>query len=82
MFASAYEIASKFTHPLIVAYRFFDKSVDSGLGTFVILNDDGWIMTAAHNLEASFAFNQHQQEMKEYQEKVERVNANKNLKEN
>lgn len=81
MFKQAYDIASKYTQPLIVAYRFFDKSVDSGLGTFIILNDEGWIMTAAHNLEVSFAFNQHQQEMKEFQEKVDKINANTQLKE-
>jgi hypothetical protein len=80
MFRQAYDTASKFTQPLIVAFRFFDKTVDSGLGTFVILNDDGWLMTAAHNLEASFAFNQHQKEIKEYQEKVDKINSNTQLK--
>jgi hypothetical protein len=82
MFRQAYDKASKFTQPLIVAYRFFDKTVDSGLGSFIILNDEGWIMTAAHNLEVSFAFNQHQKELKEYQEKVDKINANKQLKDN
>lgn len=80
MFSKAYELASKFTMPLIVAYRFFDKTVESGLGSFIILNDEGWLITAAHNLEASFAFNQHLEEHKLYQEKVEKINANTQLK--
>jgi hypothetical protein len=80
MFRQAYDKASKFTQPLIVAYRFFDKTVDSGLGSLIILNEDGWLMTAAHNLEVSFAFNQHQVEMKEYQEKVDRINSNTQIK--
>lgn len=81
MFQQAYEKASKYTHPLIVAYHFFDKTVESGLGSFIILNDEGWLMTAAHNLEVSFAFNQHQEELKEYQEKINKINNNKQLKE-
>lgn len=80
MFTKAYDIATKFTQPLVVAMRFFDKSLDSGLGAFVILNDEGWLITAAHNLGASFAFNQHQIELKEYNEKVERINSNKQIK--
>jgi hypothetical protein len=80
MFTKAYEIANNFTQPLVVTIRFSDKTIDSGLGAFVLINNDGWLMTAAHNLGAAFAFNQHQQELKEYVEKVERINSNKQLK--
>jgi hypothetical protein len=80
MFAKAYDIATKFTHPLVVTMRFFDKTLDCGLGAFVVLNDEGWLITAAHNFGASFAFNQHQMELKEYNEKVERINSNKQIK--
>ncbi|HEX8334330.1 MAG TPA: serine protease [Segetibacter sp.] len=79
MFKKAYEIAKTFTHPLIVAMRFHDKTIDSGLGAYIILNDEGWLITAAHNFGAAFAFNQHQQELKEYNEKVEKINSNKQL---
>ncbi|MDZ4756880.1 MAG: serine protease [Bacteroidota bacterium] len=64
MFNKAYNIANKYTHPLIVAMRFYDNTVDSGLGSFVVLNNEGWVITAAHNLGAAFAFNQHKDEMK------------------
>lgn len=81
MFTKAYELSTKFTFPLIVALRFYDKSIESGLGAFVVLNDDGWLITAAHNFGAAFAFNQHQQELKEYNEKVVRINSNTQIKE-
>lgn len=81
MFRKSYQLASKYTQPLISAMRFYDGTVESGLGSFIILNDEGWIMTAAHNLNASFAFNQHQKELKEFQEKVDKINSNKQLKE-
>jgi hypothetical protein len=80
MFTKSYDIAKNFTHPLVVTMRFFDKTIESGLGAFVIVNDDGWLMTAAHNLGAAFAFNQHQQELKEHIEKVEKINVNKQIK--
>ena len=57
MFTKAYEIAKSFTHPLVVTMRFFDKTVDSGLGAFVVINNEGWLMSEAHNLGAAFAFN-------------------------
>jgi hypothetical protein len=81
MFKNGYEIASKFTQPLIVAYRFFNNSVESGLGTFIILNNEGWIMTAAHNLEIFFAHEQHRKEMMDYQQKIDKINSNIQLKE-
>lgn len=79
MFQKAYEIASNYTSPLILAYRFFDKTVDSGLGSFIILNDDGWLMTAAHNLQAAIAFNQHKPELADYYEQVEKINQDTGL---
>jgi hypothetical protein len=66
MFSKGYSIANKYTYPLIVAMHFFDNTVDSGLGSFVVLNNEGWIMTAAHNMGVAFAFEQHQKEIKEY----------------
>lgn len=80
MFTKAYELTTKFTHPLVVTMRFFDKTIDCGLGAFVVLNDEGWMLSAAHNFGASFAFNQHQQELKDYNEKVEKIYSNKQLK--
>lgn len=80
MFKDAYEIAQKYTYPLIVTLRFFDKTIEGGLGSFVILNNDGWLMTAAHNFGACFAFNEHQNKIKEYNEKIQKINANTQLK--
>ena len=76
MFRGSYEIAKNFTQPLVVTLKFYDKTIEGGLGSFIIVNDDGWLMTAAHNFEISFAFNQHQSEINEYNEKVEKVNSN------
>lgn len=80
MFTEAYEIAKQYTKPLVVSIRFYDKKIKGGLGSFIILNDEGWLMTAAHNFGAAIAFNKHQKELKEYDEKIQNI-KNKQLKE-
>lgn len=67
MFAHAYEIASKFTIPIIVSLRFFDGTTDCLLGAGIRVNSDGWLLSAAHLLDPIFVFQQHQEEMREYQ---------------
>src|SRR5438094_4486680 len=63
MFAKAYEIAAAFTYPVIVSTRFFDDTVQCSLASFIVVNDDGWVITAAHVIEPAFAYPQHQQEI-------------------
>lgn len=50
MFAKAMLVASRFTKPVIVLSRHADKSVHCSGGAFVVLNEEGWIVTAAHLL--------------------------------
>ena len=80
MFSKAYEIASKFTHPVIVSMRFFDKKVESGLGSFIILNDEGWIVTAAHILDPAFGQQQHVKEIAAFNDQVKVIKENDKLK--
>jgi hypothetical protein len=79
MFSTAYEIASKYTHPVIVSMRFFDKKVESGLGSFIVLNDEGWIVTAAHILDAAFGQQQHSNEIKTYNDQIKAIKENEKL---
>lgn len=48
MFRKAYAIASQFTFPLIVSSKYFDGRVECGIGAYILLNETGWILTAAH----------------------------------
>ena len=68
MFAEAYKIATQFTFPLIISNRFFDGTIESGLGSFVIVNDEGWILTAAHVLQGLQAFQDHQVQLAQYEQ--------------
>lgn len=50
MFKNAYQQASNFTHPVLMSTRFKNGKVESGVGSFVIINKEGWLVTAAHML--------------------------------
>lgn len=48
MFADAIEQAGEYTCPYVALRRKHDGTVFSSIGAFVILNSDGWVLTAAH----------------------------------
>ena len=79
MFAIAYELVSKFTHPVLISIRYFDGTVESGLGSFVILNNEGWVLTAAHILDPAITGQKHSVELKKYQDEVDKISADPNL---
>lgn len=73
MFAKACERVYKFTRPLIISTRTIDGTVSSSCGTFIIINPEGWILTAGHLFDS---FVKYQQDMKKIKE-VEEINARK-----
>jgi len=79
MFSKAYEIASKFTNPVLISYRFFDGTIESGIGSFVILNEEGWIITAAHILDSAFAHQQNAIEIQAFNEKIAEIEEDHKL---
>jgi S1-C subfamily serine protease len=52
MFADAVTLTSKFTRPLLISTRHQSGRIDTGCGSYVLLNPDGWILTAGHVLGA------------------------------
>ena len=50
VFRRAYELVKDFTVPVVVSQRLLDGSVNCSVGAAVVLNDDGWLLTAAHML--------------------------------
>ena len=48
MFANAYSIARQFTFPIIISHKNAQGECGSGIGTFVIINDEAWFVTAFH----------------------------------
>ena len=48
MFREALAIASGFTRPVVISSRTVANTCDSTIGTCVVINEDGWILTSAH----------------------------------
>jgi hypothetical protein len=70
MFSKAYKISSQYTHPLLISNRFYDGTVTSGVGSFVIINKEGWIATAGHILDSLLTYHKHQAEIEQYNAKT------------
>lgn len=79
MFAKAYALASKFTHPLIVSTRLYDGTVRCGAGAFVVLNEEGWVLTAGHLWNSFVAHQQHQKEMQAHEKRVQLIESDSAL---
>lgn len=70
MFVDAYKLASNFTKPVIVSTLSFDGSVECGCGAFVLVNEEGWIVTVEHIIHSFLLYRQHSSELSEYNKKV------------
>ena len=79
MFADAYEKASGFTHPVIISTRHLDGTIQCGCGAFVIVNEDGWIITAFHIIETFLLFKNQQQETTQYRDQVSKIEQDSSL---
>lgn len=79
MFAKAYRLASCFTQPIVISTRFFDKTVECGCGAFIVLNDEGWIITVAHLWESFSASQLHAKELSDYNGGLQTIQQDQRL---
>lgn len=68
MFTDAIETASRYTFPVIISNHFLDGEISSSLGAFVIINEEGWFITAAHIVKQTLLHQQHVREYNEFKE--------------
>ena len=66
MFAAGVAHASKFTSPVVISSKTIGGEVRSGCGSFVLVNDEGWIITAAHVFKAHNVLAEHRKAHAEY----------------
>lgn len=79
MFATAYEKAKKFTHPVIISTLKWNGDVKCGCGSFIILNKEGWILTASHILRPMLSFKEDQEAIQKHQQKVDTIEKDTGL---
>ncbi len=51
---------------MVISRRYFDRSTDCGCGAFIVINDEGWIVTAAHLLSSYGRIQKDSEEIIEY----------------
>lgn len=73
MFANACKLATGYTYPVITGRRYFDGTSECGCAAFVVLNEQGWIATAAHLLAAESDLQRSCREISEYEGKIRRI---------
>ena len=50
MFRHSVSTARHYTHPIVISKRYEDGTTSSNIATFIILNQDGWVLTSCHIL--------------------------------
>jgi hypothetical protein len=79
MFSIAYQVARNFTRPVAMSWRTMNGNVKCGLATFVVVNKEGWIITAAHVLNIGAVRAQHVAERQSYDAKRAAITVDPNL---
>ena len=73
MFAEACRRAAEYTRPVVVSTRHQNGTVKTESGSFVVLNRDGWIVTAGHMYDSFVRYQTDRNKLKE----VESLNASR-----
>jgi hypothetical protein len=81
MFANACKLAARYTYPVVIARRHYDKTTKWGCAAFVVLNEEGWIATAAHLLAAEDALQRSCREISDHYMKVRAIREDARLSE-
>lgn len=68
MFADACRSASDYTRPVVVSTRHRDGSVRTEIGSFIVINPDGWILTAGHLFDSMVRYRNDAKKIEEIEE--------------
>ena len=73
MFADACQKVMKFTHPVAISTRTYDGTLRTDIGAMIVINSDGWAMTAGHVFDSFMKFREDTKKMQE----IDSLNASK-----
>ena len=79
MFSSSLEQVQRYTLPVIISKQYFNGEVECGCGTFIIFNEEGWILTVEHLFDNQHIYDHDQAEIIEYDRKVDVKKKNKKI---
>jgi hypothetical protein len=73
MFSMANELARQYTEPAITFAKTIDDEVLCSSGAFVLLNEEGWIITVAHLWDYFAKFANDEASIKKYYEEIDKI---------
>jgi hypothetical protein len=79
VFAKALLKIEKHTLPVILSERHMSGAIASGCGTFIVINRDGWILTAAHIAKQLVQHTQDRAAFEEWQRQKHEIESNPTL---
>lgn len=79
MFSEAIRKAMKFTWPVVCSFRTMGGKTESPIGACVLLNDEGWIITAAHIFSPGLKYLQDKKSIEAYYLEIEKINSDDKL---
>ena len=80
MFSGAYELATKFTKPVVLSTKTYDGTVISGCAAYILLNNEGWILTANHVIQPSIDLDTHKRMVQAFEVAKQQILRNVNLR--
>lgn len=76
MFAEALKLASNYTQPVIVSQKHFDGTANAGCASFIVVNEEGWILTSAHVIAPMLAAKHHESEIANFNKQESDIQNN------
>lgn len=81
MFKKAVAQASKFTFPVVMSRTSVNGECGCGNGAFVVLNNQGWVITAGHIVDQFLKLQEEEKKVAEHRSAVERIRQDVDLSE-
>jgi hypothetical protein len=78
MFETAYQVASQFTHPILISRRTGNGKVSPSLGAWVVLNEE-WGLTAGHMIQMLLRLKKEKERSAEYEAKLAEIEADDSI---
>ncbi len=79
MFQEAIKEAQQYTLPVVISRRRRDGSTGSSIGAFIVLNEDGWILTAHHIVSEIQKYKAELESYTDYKGEISNINADEKL---
>jgi hypothetical protein len=79
MFSEAVRYSARFTYPVVILKRFNSGVVECESASYLLLNDEGWALTAGHVMQNAVLLNQHSATRTEQESQIKSIESNTRL---